>query len=169
MKVSLDTKRLLLRPFHMDDHAAYAAINSDPEVMRYVQEGRPLTDGESFRVLSMIVGHWELRGYGIWALEDKENGALVGHAGFWYPTDWPGVELCFRLDRAYWGRGLATEGARRAQQFGFDQLAFPSIVSIIHRQNIASIGVAGKLGMTPQGTFHAGGFHAALYQRTRAE
>lgn len=118
---TLETERLRLRPFRPDDCDAYAEMCSDPEVMRHLT-GAPLTRAESWRHLAFILGHWQLRGYGMWAVEEKGSGAFLGRIGFNHPEGWPGFELGWILLRRYWGRGFATEGTRAALAHAFEVL-----------------------------------------------
>lgn len=143
---TIDTERLILRMFRDADLDDYAEICADPEVMRYLGEGRPLSRAEAWRQMAMIVGHWELRGYGIWAVEERESGRVVGRVGFFNPEGWPGFELGWVLGREHWGRGYATEGARAALGKAFDEWGRGQIISVIQPGNRASIRVAEKLG-----------------------
>src|SRR5213592_2121688 len=143
--VTLETDRLTLRMLRESDLDAYAEMCGDPEVMRYIGDGQPLARPMAWRNLAMMVGHWSLRGYGLWAVEERASGALVGRIGFWNPDGWPGVELGWMLRQAYWGRGYATEGARAALQVAFEQWQWPQLISLIHPDNAASIRVAGRL------------------------
>jgi RimJ/RimL family protein N-acetyltransferase len=74
----LSTERLLLRPFRNADLEEYARIYSDPEVIRFLGDGKPLSRVDAWRQMAVILGHWELRGYGMWAVEEKQSGALMG-------------------------------------------------------------------------------------------
>jgi RimJ/RimL family protein N-acetyltransferase len=143
---TIDTERLILRMFRDADLDDYSEICADPEVMRYLGEGRPLSRAEAWRQMAMIVGHWELRGYGIWAVEERESGRVVGRVGFFNPEGWPGFELGWVLGREHWGRGYATEGARAALGKAFDEWGRGQIISVIQPGNRASIRVAEKLG-----------------------
>ena len=143
---SLETERLVLRPFALADADAYALICADPEVMRWVRDGQPLTRAAAWRSIATYLGHWQLRGYGFWALEEKATGRLVGRAGLWNPEGWPGIEVGWLLARDVWGRGYATEAARAALDFAFDRLDAAHVVSVIHPENARSIRVAERLG-----------------------
>lgn len=149
--VTLETDRLLLRMFRDDDYESYARICADPEVMRYLAQGTPYTRHESWRHLAFLIGHWQLRGFGHWAVEEKESGRLVGRIGFLEPEGWPGFELGWTLGREFWGRGYATEGARRALRYGYTELSKDEIISLIHPDNAGSIRVAERLGATLAG------------------
>lgn len=146
--VTLETERLALRMFREEDFETYAAICADPEVMRYLGEGKTLTRGEAWRQMAMILGHWQLRGYGLWAVEERATGALVGRIGFFNPEGWPGFELGWVLGRAAWGKGYATEGARRALAYAFTEMGRQHVISLIYPANTPSIRVAARLGET---------------------
>lgn len=141
----LESERLLLRPFREDDLDAYARICSEEEVLRYVS-GRPLTRAECWRQIALFLGHWQLRGFGLWAAEEKASGRLLGRIGLWQPEGWPGLEVAWLLDRAVWGRGFASEGGRAALACAFGTLGADAVYSVIHPNNQASIRVAEKIG-----------------------
>ena len=149
----IETRRLLLRQWREGDLDAYARICADPEVMRYL----PATLGreESAEQMAWFEQHWEERGFGLWALEGKESGTCVGFAGLSYQEDWPEgehkTEVGWRLDRAFWGRGLATEAAKASVTYGLETLGLERIISIIQPENTASRRVAEKAGLTPRG------------------
>src|ERR1700753_2367540 len=119
----LETERLVLRMFREEDFEEYAAMVRDPEVTRYLGDGKPLERFLAWRQMAMIVGHWGLRGFGLWAVEEKATGRLAGRVGFFEPEGWPGFELGWVLAREFWGRGFATESARRALEFAFDEMS----------------------------------------------
>ena len=136
------------------DIDAYAEMCADPEVVRYIGDGQPVSRPLAWRNLAMMVGHWSLRGYGMWAAEERSSGELIGRIGFWQPEGWPGFELGWMLRRSHWSRGYATEGARAALRYGFSELAQPKIISLIHPDNAASIRVARRLGEQLLGPTH---------------
>ncbi len=144
--ITLNTERLTLRMFREDDFEAFAAICADAEVMRFLGEGKPMTRPEAWRHMAFLVGHWHLRGYGHWAVEEKATGRLVGRIGFLNPEGWPAFEIGWTLARESWGRGYATEGARRALEYAFTELERNHVISLIAPENQASIKVAERLG-----------------------
>lgn len=166
---SLETDRLTLRTLRESDFEAYAEMCGDPMVTRYVGDGQPMARPMAWRSLATMLGHWTLRGYGQWAAEDRSSGLLVGRIGFWNPDGWPGFELGWMLRRTYWGRGYATEGARAALRFAFDELGRSQVISLIHPDNAASIRVAERLGERPDGTTEIFGKSALIYRITRVE
>lgn len=144
--IELSTDRLTLRMFREPDLDAYTALLANPEVMRYIGDGRTGTRNEAWRHMATILGHWHLRGYGMFAVERRDNGQFVGRVGFWNPEGWPGLEIGWALLREHWGHGYATEAARACLQFGFDELQFSRVISLIHPSNQQSIRVAERLG-----------------------
>ncbi len=150
-EVTLETDRLILRMWREADFEAYADLCADPEVMRYLG-GKVFDRTEAWRHLASMIGHWYLRGYGIWAVEEKESGSLVGRIGCINPEGWPGFEVGWTLKREFWGKGYATEAARRALDYGFNELDKPHVISLIHPENRASIRVAERLGEALEGT-----------------
>ena len=134
--------------FRDSDTDAYAEMVADPEVMRFLG-GNPVSRMEAWRNMAMIVGHWQLRGYGMWAAEERTSGELVGRIGCWRPEGWPGVEVGWTLRRAFWGRGFATEAARASLDYAFEKLSQTRVISLIAPENFASIRVAERLGEKP--------------------
>ena len=161
--IQLQTDRLLLRMFRESDFEAYAGICADPDVMRYLGEGKPLSRMDAWRQMAMVLGHWQLRGYGLWAVEEKVSGALVGRIGFFNPEGWPGFEVGWMLGRPYWGNGFATEGARAVLQYAFTEMQRTHVISLIRPENAASIRVAERLGERLEGRTVLMGHEALIY------
>ena len=161
-EVILQTERLTLRMFRDEDLEAYAKITADPEVMRFLG-GKAFDRFEAWRHIAIIIGHWHLRGYAQWAVEEKSSGNLLGRVGFFNPAEWPGFELGWTLGREYWGRGYASEAARRALQYGFEELDHSHIISLIHPDNTPSIRVAERLGEKVEGKTQLLGHEVLIY------
>jgi RimJ/RimL family protein N-acetyltransferase len=142
----LDTPRLRLRTFALDDWEPLHRHYSDPDCTRFTF-GRPLTEGESWRAMAGMAGHWMLRGFGPYALEDKVSGSLVGAAGLWHPGDFPETEIKWLLLREHWGRGFASEAVRAIQDVAATRLAMRPI-SLIRTENAASRRLATAVGAT---------------------
>jgi RimJ/RimL family protein N-acetyltransferase len=160
---ALETERLILRMFRQEDFAPYARICADAEVMRYLGEGKALEGWEAWRQMATILGHWQLRGYGLWAVEERETGHLVGRIGLFNPEGWPGLEVGWVLGRAYWGKGYATEGARRALGYAFRELNLPHVISLIQPENHSSIRVAERIGEKLEGKTQLFGHEVLVY------
>jgi RimJ/RimL family protein N-acetyltransferase len=99
--MQIETERLLLRAWRPDDFEDFARMSVDPDVMRYIANGQPATRSQAWRTMAVFVGHWALRGYGLWAAEERCTGKFVGRIGLWKPEGWPGLEVGWLLDRAY--------------------------------------------------------------------
>jgi RimJ/RimL family protein N-acetyltransferase len=161
--VTLETERLRLRMFdEARDFEEYASICADPEVMRYLG-GKAFDRLEAWRHMAFIVGHWRLRGFGHWAVEEKSSGRLVGRLGFLHPVGWPDFEIGWTLGREHWGKGYASEGARRALDYAFDTLGRQHVISLIHPDNTNSIRVAERLGERREGQTHIMGIDVLIY------
>jgi RimJ/RimL family protein N-acetyltransferase len=135
---------------------------ADPEIMRFLG-GKTLNRLEAWRHLAFLIGHWDLLGYGHWAVEEKASGVFAGRVGFLNPADWPGFEIGWTLGRNFWGKGYATEAARRALQFAFDELDRSHVISLIHPDNKASIRVAERLGEKLEGNTELLGNNVLIY------
>lgn len=164
--ITLETERLILRMWREDDFEDYARICADPEVMRFLG-GKPFTRLESWRHMAFIVGHWQLRGYGHWAVEEKSSGRFIGRLGLLYPTGWPGFEIGWTIERESWGKGYATEGAHRVLAFAFTEMDKGHVISLIHPENKASIKVAEKLGEKVEGETEVLGIDVLIYGISR--
>lgn len=163
----IETERLILGMFREDDLDQYAEICGDADVVRYLGEGRPLARWEAWRQMAMIVGHWQLRGYGPWAVEERATGKLLGRIGFFNPEGWPGFELGWTLSKSAWGRGYATEGAKAALQFAFGKLNAVKVISLIQPANEPSIKVALRIGETLEGRTEVLGKEVLIYGISR--
>jgi len=166
-EVQLETERLLLRWFREDDFEPFCRISADPEVMRFLGDGKPMDSMNTWRQIATFMGHWYFRGYGLWAVEEKSTGNLVGRIGFMNPAGWPGFELGWTLGRDSWGKGYATEGARRALEYAFTEMDRDHVISLIAPDNLASIKVAERLGERVEGKTHVMGRDVLIYGISR--
>jgi RimJ/RimL family protein N-acetyltransferase len=131
--------------------------------MRYVGDRRPLSRDDAWRQLAMLVGHWVLRGYGMWAVEERSSGNFIGRVGLHYPDGWPESEVGWTLARAYWGRGYAIEAAAAALRVAFETLDWPRAISLIAPSNLRSIRLAERLGERFERTLQLRGHPVELY------
>ena len=168
MVITLETPRLRLRMFRQADFDAYADMLADPQVVRYLFQGQPLPRPEAWRHMAMLLGHWKLMGFGPWAVEERASGEFVGRIGPFCPAGWPGLELTWTIRRQSWGQGYATEGARVALAYIFQQMVRDHVISLIRPQNAASIRVAEKIGQRLQDRIDFGG-EALVYGIRREE
>jgi RimJ/RimL family protein N-acetyltransferase len=132
--------------------------------LRYLLGGtEPWDRGRSWRHLAFLLGHWQLAGCGMWAVEQRETSTFLGMVGFAEPEGWPGLELAWILARRWWGYGYATEGARAALTHAFTVWQKDHVISLIHPENRASIRVAERLGESLQGRLHHFGREMLCY------
>lgn len=160
----LTTERLVLRGFDESDLDEYLEIMSDPEVARFVGDGLPLDRVGAWRQIAMMIGHWALRGFGLWAVEERASGALVGRIGLIEPAGWPGFELGYALGRPFWGRGYAREGGQAALTYARTVLGRAEVISVIRPANAASIRVATTLGAVRAETVQFFGAPSDIYR-----
>ena len=142
---TIETERLRLRAFQSGDLEAYAEMYADDLFVRYLG-GRPLTKDQAWENMALILGHWSLLGYGIWAIERRGTGELVGRAGLLNLPGWPDVEICWALSAKFWGNGYATEAAGAAINWAFREAGIDRLISLIHPENHRSAAVAIRLG-----------------------
>ena len=149
MSAELRTDRLSLRQWRDADREPFAALNADPEVMEFMP--RCLERSECEAIIGRIRDHFVRRGFGWWAVETLDGGDFVGFVGISVPRFeahfTPCVEVGWRLARAHWGRGYATEAARAAIGFGFEQAGLDEVVSFTAVINQRSQSVMQRLGM----------------------
>jgi RimJ/RimL family protein N-acetyltransferase len=153
----LRTERLLLRRWRASDREPWAALNADPETMHMLPA--PLTRDEADAMIDLMEAKFGEQGYGLWAVEVPGVADCIGFVGL-NPTSFdafftPAVEVGWRLAKEHWGHGYATEGARAAVAFGFDEVGLDEIVSFTAIQHTASRAVMERIGMThdPTETF----------------
>jgi RimJ/RimL family protein N-acetyltransferase len=146
----IETPRLRLRRWRDADRAPFAAMSADPAVMEFFPA--PLTRAEADAFIDRIEAHWDDRGYGNYALEERDTGAFVGLTGLFdvFPEApfAPGVEIGWRLDKPFWSKGYAREAAEAVLASSFTRHDFPEIVAFTARTNTRSAGLMERLGMT---------------------
>jgi len=149
LPIELETDRLLLRQWKTSDFIPFAEMNSDERVMEFFPStlSQPQSDEMATRCQALITE----RGWGFWALEEKSSGKFIGFTGLHIPTYdlpfMPCVEIGWRLDPEFWGKGLVTEAADAALKIGFEQLGLDEIVSFTVLENVKSRAVMARLGM----------------------
>jgi RimJ/RimL family protein N-acetyltransferase len=145
--VVLTTPRLTLRTFRSDDLPLYAELNADPEVAEHL--GGPIDAQRSDEIAEWANQHYAADRLGLLAVERNEDGRFIGMCGVheqdWYPDD---VEIGWRLARPYWGFGYVTEAAQAWLRYAFDDLGRPRVISITEFDNVRSLAVMHRLGMT---------------------
>lgn len=147
---TLETERLFLRALREDDFEAEAAF-FESERSRLV--GGPLPRDQVWRVVAGMIGHWALRGFGFWALEEKASGRYMGRVGLWQPEGWPGVEIGWTLMDHAEGKGFAFEAALVARRYAYEELELTALISLIEGSNTRSEALATRLGAKMGGAF----------------
>jgi ribosomal-protein-alanine N-acetyltransferase len=147
---SIRTERLLLRRWRDSDRVPFQQMNADSRVMEFFPE--PLTPEASDTLFDRIQAHFNRHSFGPFAIEQLETGQFLGFVGLFIPEFdahfTPAVEIGWRLAFGGWGKGLATEGARAALDYGFNTLGLEQIVSFTVPANVRSRRVMEKIGMT---------------------
>ena len=148
MKTILETDRLLLREFVMDDVEDFFKMVSDPDVTRYTSDGGKTLEEARKGLEERLFQDYRKYGYGRWAAVYKPTGKVIGFAGLKYLDDVNEVDLGYRFFKEYWGKGLATEASRAVLAYGVDNLQLRRIIGIADIENKASIRVLEKVGFT---------------------
>lgn len=169
----IETDRLILRPPVLEHFEGLARLLADPHVAKSLSaNGRPRNRFEAWQSFAGQVGHWQLRGFGMFMVFERATGAFVGRIGPWSPEGWPGLEVGWSLISDYWGRGYATEAAMASIDFAFRELGQQQVISLILPANTASVAVAircgeRRIGETP--VPHLEGVTVDVYGVTREE
>lgn len=137
-------------------------MHMDFEVTRFTTRTQ-LTRMDAWRHMAIMVGHWHLRGFGMWGVEELATRRLAGRVGFFEPDGWPGFELAWTIGREFWGKGYATEAAQAALDFAFTEMGRDHVISLIDPANTRSIAVAERLGETVEGEAEVGGHRLIKY------
>jgi RimJ/RimL family protein N-acetyltransferase len=144
----IETERLILRGIDPErDFEPWAKAMADEDTVRYLGT-KPMNRAEAWRSMAVVMGHWAIRGYGFFSLEDKATGAWVGRVGPWYPEGWPAPEVGWTTSPDFRGRGYATEAARAAIDYAFAALRWPQVIHVIMEGNEPSIALAKRVGST---------------------
>jgi RimJ/RimL family protein N-acetyltransferase len=158
----LEAERLRLRGWQNEDQAPFADYCADAMTERFL--GGPGYPADAWRRMAAQVGHWVMRGYGSWALEEKASGRWVGYCGLWNPHGWPEPEVMWGLAPSGRGLGYATEAAGAVRDYAYRQLGWTTLISCIAPDNIASQRVAERLGATLEKTFEHRGQTLRIYR-----
>ena len=165
----LETERLVFRRLELGDLDSLYALYSDPEVRRYFPEGTLTRKETRAEIEWFLHGHPEDPDLGLWATIHKETGRFIGRCGLlpWRIDERPEVEVAYLLAQGYWGQGLGTEAAQAILDYGFQRLRLSRLICLIDEDNLASIKVATKIGMSfeSEGSDDQGPF--LLYSRSK--
>lgn len=147
---TIETKRLVLRPFRLQDAATLHKILVVPGVLNYYPNSDPPDLDRVQILIQKQLDHWGNYDYGWWAVEPDGKDELIGWSGLQYLPETDEIEIGYLLSKPYWGMGLATESAIAGLDYGFKTLKIPQIIGIVHPENIASQKVLEKIGLTFQ-------------------
>ncbi|WP_428033880.1 GNAT family N-acetyltransferase [Amphritea sp.] len=159
----ISTSRLNLVKVTIEDWPSLHNFYKDIEATRYTT-GRPLSEGESWRIVAALIGHWQIHGYGPYSLKLKDCGAVVGVVGLWYPGDWPEPEIMWSLIPGFSGKGYAQEAALAVRQMAAAYLPELHLISLIFAQNRPSRKLAETLGATLEKRFLFRNKEALIYR-----
>ena len=165
MKVptQIQSDRLILRMPEENDWQDLHAMYSNPECTKYTLQ-RTLTEGESWRMLATLIGHWHLRGYGPYSISLKSGSPVMGLVGLWFPNDWPEPEIKWTLAQEYWGQGIAKEAANSVWEMASKHFPDLHLISLILPDNDSSKGLAVSLGATLEKELDFRGGRAEIYR-----
>lgn len=154
--MNIETQRLELRQWTQGDYEPFALYYSDEANAKYV--GGQKDAEQAWRHLALQAGHWALKGFGYWAVDEKSTGQFVGCVGLWQSPGWPELELGYWLVREHQGKGYALEACQRSIEFARRELRSKSLVSYIDPSNSSSIRLAERLGARYDGTIELASF-----------
>jgi RimJ/RimL family protein N-acetyltransferase len=146
----IESSRLRLREPQANDLEPSAEFYTDATATKFI--GGTKTRSEVWRSIAGILGHWHLRGFGLWAVEQKSSGSLVGFSGCWAPEGWQDNEIGYSIFPEFQRQGLASEAVRASLNFAYRTLGWQTAVSYVDPQNIASRAVAKGCGAALDGT-----------------
>ncbi len=159
---TLETERLILRGWKEADAPGYAELYGDEENARFI--GGVKAPHDAWRMVAQRIGQWYLRGFAMFAIEEKASGAFVGHAGPHFPAGWPEPEIGWGLVRRFHGMGYASEAARASLRFAYEVLRWNTAISLIDKGNTASRKLAERLGAHYERTETVTSFTADVYR-----
>jgi RimJ/RimL family protein N-acetyltransferase len=149
---TLETQRLTLRENRLSDFEPLVEFYADP--IRSAGFGGVLNRNDAWRWLASSIGHWQLRGYGFWTVEEKATGLFAGMVGLWSPEGWREPELGWILAANAEGRGIAYEAALAARTYTYDVMGWDTLTSNIIPGTTRSIALAERLGAKLDGSYH---------------
>lgn len=159
---TIETERLLLRGWKEDDAEGLAKLYGDEANATFI--GGVLSPDEAWRMVAQRIGQWQLRGFAMFAVEEKASGTFVGHAGPHFPAGWPEPEIGWGLVPGFHGKGYAGEAARAGLTFAYQVLGWDTAISLIDAGNVPSQNLAKRLGATYESTQQVTTFTAGIYR-----
>ncbi len=143
----IETARLRLRPFNLEDVDSFYAIWNDPEVRKFLWDDQPVSMEVAYVAVRASIELFENQGFGMWVMIHKESDTIIGSCGFRFLGDTPEIELLYAILPSFWGQGLTSEAAHAVLRYGFEELGFERIVGLANVENVASLRVMEKVGM----------------------
>lgn len=141
-----ETQRLSVRRWHDDDLPQVKALYSDPDVARFIEDGQPISRDEAVAWMSVTQSNYDKRGYGMFAIEERRTGKLIGFGGLVHPGGQPDGEVKYAFWPTVWAQGFATEFVQGALGFAWVRLGLERVVATVHPDNQASLRVLKKCG-----------------------
>ncbi len=167
-KIVLETNRLLLREWQLQDAAAALQIYGDPEVMSWLGQQPHSSTADTQAMIQKIIARSAKDKLGMWAIIEKNSGKLIGQGGLKFLANGPEIEVGYHLGRSHWGKGYATEVAVASVHHGFEQLGLQRIVGVTTPDNLASQRVLEKAGLQYQGMRYYYNHYLRYYTITKA-
>jgi len=174
MKKSIETDRLILREIRVTDIDGMYALDSDPEVQRYLGNNPLQTKEQSLEAINFIRQQYIDNGIGRWAIIDKQTNDFIGWTGLKYITELTNkhinyYDLGYRLRKEYWGKGIASESAIASLTLAFDELKAQEVYAIADSENIGSNAILKKIGFTLLEVFDYDGIPHNWFKITKEE
>lgn len=165
--IEIPTDRLLLRQFRSEDWEDMFHYYSDPVATQFTTK-RVLNESECWQKIATSIGHWQIHGYGPYAIESKATHRVMGITGPWYPIDWPSPEIKWALAKDCWGNGFATEAVKAVQKMTRTYLPEIHFISFIDGRNEPSIKLARRVGaeFEAERAFRNGKWHVYRHPKT---
>ncbi len=164
---SIETGRLLLRPWRPEDAEAWCGILQEKDILRFFPNPSPPARSKAEQYIEHHNAHWARHSYGHWAVVTPPDSRIIGWCGLEYLPDLDDVEVAYLLSHRAWGQGYATEAAKAAVKFGFETAGLPKIIGLVHPENSASIRVLEKCGLTYADRVRLWGMEILRYRISR--
>jgi RimJ/RimL family protein N-acetyltransferase len=166
---TLTTQHLFLRPWSLEDDKVLFSILHEENILCYFPDPSPPSVQKVDQYITHHLAHWENYGYGHWAVVTREEGLVVGWNGLEYLSEISEIEVAYLLSKRVWGRGYATEAAQAAVHFGFEHANLDAIIGLVHSENIGSVRVLEKCGLSFVNRISLWGMVMSRYRLLRSD
>ncbi|MEP0990894.1 MAG: GNAT family N-acetyltransferase [Tateyamaria sp.] len=163
---TVETENLILRAHRTEDLPAVVEFFASE---RAESVGGQMDEGDCWRAMLRGAGHWALRGYGLWYIQDKATGKVAGWAGVLHHIEWPEPELAWTLFEGFEGKGVAFEAATAARLYAARHFDLNALISLIAPENTRSLALAARLGATFERETVVNGYNCHLYRHPKVE